>query len=77
MVKILLEHGKVGLRGCISKKGNKFTAYFYYEKDPKDKKGRYRWRLEFLDDRPGPAETGPGSEENAPPAGTSTDQTSL
>ena len=55
MVKILLEHGKVGLRGCVSKKGNKFTAYFYYEKDPKDKKGRYRWRLEFLDDRPKPS----------------------
>ena len=33
MVKILLEHGKVGFRGCVSRKGNKFSAYFYYEKD--------------------------------------------
>ena len=33
MVKILLEHGKVGFRGCVSKRGNKFSAYFYYEKD--------------------------------------------
>lgn len=47
MVKILLEHGKVGFRGCISKKGNKFSAYFFYEKD--EKTGRYRWRLEFID----------------------------
>ena len=47
MVKILLEHGKVGFRGCVSKKGNKFSAYFFYEKD--EKTGRYRWRLEFID----------------------------
>lgn len=47
MVKILLEHGKVGFRGCVSKKGNKFSAYFFYEKDKKT--GRYRWRLEFID----------------------------
>jgi len=49
MVKILLEHGKVGFHGCVSKKGNKFSAYFYYEKDPKT--GKYRWRLEFIDPR--------------------------
>lgn len=47
MVKILLEHGKVGFRGCISKKGNKFAAYFFYEKD--EKTGKYKWRLEFID----------------------------
>ena len=47
MVKILLEHGKVGFRGCVSKKGNKFSAYFFYEKD--EETGRYRWRLEFID----------------------------
>lgn len=47
MVKILLEHGKVGFRGCVSKKGNKFSAYFFYEKDPET--GKYKWRLEFLD----------------------------
>lgn len=47
MVKILLEHGKVGFRGCVSKRGNKFSAYFYYEKD--EKTGRYNWRLEFID----------------------------
>lgn len=46
MVKILLEHGKVGFRNCVSKKGNKFDAYFYYEKN-KDT-GRYEWRLEFI-----------------------------
>lgn len=47
MVKILLEHGKVGFRGCVSKKGNKFSAYFFYEKDKNT--GKYRWRLEFID----------------------------
>lgn len=46
MVKILLEHGKVGFHGCVSKKGNKFSAYFFYEKDPQT--GKYKWRLEFL-----------------------------
>ena len=50
MVKILLEHGKVGFRGCVSKRGNKFSAYFYYEKD--EKTGRYNWRLEFIDTNP-------------------------
>ena len=49
MVKILLEHGKVGFHGCISKKGNKFSAYFYYEKNKET--GRYQWRLEFIDSR--------------------------
>lgn len=49
MVKILLEHGKVGFHGCVSKKGNKFSAYFYYEKNPET--GRYQWRLEFIDPR--------------------------
>ncbi|MCI6857964.1 MAG: DNA topoisomerase, partial [Eubacterium sp.] len=47
MVKILLEHGKVGFHGCVSKRGNKFSAYFYYEKD--EKSGKYQWRLEFID----------------------------
>lgn len=50
MVKILLEHGKVGFRGCVSKRGNKFSAYFYYEKDEKTK--RYNWKLEFIDTNP-------------------------
>ena len=67
MVKILLEHGKVGLRGCVSKKGNKFTAYFYYEKDPKDEKGRYHWRLEFLDDRPRTGGQSPDQAGKQPP----------
>lgn len=48
MVKILLEHGKVGFRGCVSKKGNKFAAYFFYEKE--EKTGRYHWRLEFIEE---------------------------
>ena len=47
MVKILLEHGKVGFHGCVSKKGNKFSAYFYYVKNPET--GKYQWRLEFID----------------------------
>lgn len=46
MVKLLLANGRVGFRGCISKKGNKFDAYFYYEKNQET--GRYGWRLEFL-----------------------------
>ena len=50
MVKILLEHGKVGFRGCVSKRGNKFSAYFYYERDEKTK--RYNWKLEFIDTNP-------------------------
>ena len=50
MVKILLEHGKVGFRGCVSQRGNKFSAYFHYEKD--EKTGRYNWRLEFIDTNP-------------------------
>ncbi len=49
MVKILLEHGKVGFHGCLSKKGNKFSAYFYYEKNQET--GRYNWRLEFIDNK--------------------------
>lgn len=56
MVKILLEHGKVGFHGCRSKRGNIFSAYFYYEKD--EKTGRYRWRLEFLPNPRHPAAAG-------------------
>lgn len=63
MVKILLEHGKVGFHGCLSKKGNKFSAYFYYEKQ-KDA-GRYQWRLEFIDPQSvGRTSGAPGQEEN-------------
>lgn len=47
MVKILLEGGRVGFHGCVSKNGNKFSAYFYYKKD--EKTGRYNWSMEFLD----------------------------
>ena len=49
MVKILLESGRVGFRGCQSKKGNKFAAYFFYEKD--EKTSRYNWRMEFIDQK--------------------------
>lgn len=49
MVKILLENGKVGFHGCVSKNGNKFSAYFRYEKDPET--GRYNWNMEFIDTR--------------------------
>ncbi len=46
MVKILLEGGRVGFHGCVSKNGNKFSAYFYYKKD--EKTGRYNWSMEFI-----------------------------
>jgi len=49
MVKILLEGGRVGFHGCVSKSGNKFSAYFYYKKD--EKTGRYNWSMEFIDTR--------------------------
>lgn len=49
MVKILLEGGRVGFHGCVSKSGNKFSAYFYYKKD--EKTGRYHWSMEFIDTR--------------------------
>ncbi len=60
MVKILLEHGKVGFHGCVSKKGNRFSAYFYYEKNPET--GKYQWRLEFIDPRTAAAK---GKTQNA------------
>lgn len=47
MVRILLEGGRVGFHGCVSKSGNKFSAYFYYKKD--EKTGRYNWSMEFID----------------------------
>lgn len=47
MVKLLLENGKVGFRGIVSKKGNKFSAYFRYVKN--EEKGNYSWQMEFLD----------------------------
>lgn len=47
MVRILLEGGRVGFHGCVSKNGNKFSAYFYYKKD--EKTGRYNWSMEFID----------------------------
>ncbi len=47
MVRILLESGKVGFHGCVSKGGNKFSAYFRYVKDTET--GRYNWNMEFID----------------------------
>jgi DNA topoisomerase-3 len=47
MVRILLENGKVGFHGCVSKKNNKFSAYFRYQKD--EESGRYKWNVEFID----------------------------
>ncbi|MCE5285312.1 MAG: type IA DNA topoisomerase [Pelosinus sp.] len=47
MIKLLLKNGRVGFRGLISKKGNKFAAYFYYKKD--ENTGRYNWSMEFID----------------------------
>ena len=46
MVQLLLKNGKVGFRGLVSKKGNKFSAYLRYEKD--EKRGGYSWKLEFI-----------------------------
>ncbi|MEE1037577.1 MAG: DNA topoisomerase [Eubacterium sp.] len=46
MVELLLKNGKVGFHGLVSKKGNKFSAYFIYEKD--EKTGNWQWRLEFI-----------------------------
>ena len=47
MVELLLKNGRVGFRGLISKKGNKFSAYLRYVKD--EEKGFYSWKLEFID----------------------------
>ncbi len=46
MVKLLLENGKVGFHALVSKKGNKFSAYFKYEKDIE--LGHYKWKMEYL-----------------------------
>ncbi|MEG0292443.1 MAG: DNA topoisomerase [Anaerovoracaceae bacterium] len=46
MVKLLLQNGKVGFHGLKSKKGNKFSAYFRYEKDIE--KDTYSWKMEFI-----------------------------
>lgn len=48
VVRILLEKGRVGFRGLLSKKGNKFSAYFKYIKDTE--KGNYSWSMEFIDE---------------------------
>lgn len=47
MVELLLKNGKVGFRGLVSKKGNKFSAYLHYVKD--EGKDFYSWKLEFID----------------------------
>ncbi len=47
MVELLLRNGKVGFRGLVSRKGNKFSAYLRYIKD--EEKGSYSWKLEFID----------------------------
>lgn len=47
MVELLLKNGRVGFRGLISKKGNRFSAYLHYVKD--EDRGNYSWKLEFID----------------------------
>ncbi len=47
MVELLLKNGRVGFRGLVSKKGNKFSAYLHYVKD--EERGTYSWKLEFID----------------------------
>lgn len=49
MVELLLKNGKVGFRGLVSKKGNKFSAYLRYVKD--EEKGYYSWKIDFIDER--------------------------
>ena len=46
MVSLLLKNGKVGFRNLKSKKGNTFSAYFRYEKNPET--GFYNWKIEFI-----------------------------
>lgn len=46
MVKTLLKNGKVLVKGLVSKKGNKFDAILFYEKNSDT--GYYNWRMEFL-----------------------------
>lgn len=48
MVELLLKNGRVGFRGLISKKGNKFSAYLRYEWNPD--KNCYSWKIEFIDE---------------------------
>lgn len=47
MVELLLKNGRVGFRGLISKKGNRFSAYLHYVKD--EDRDNYSWKLEFID----------------------------
>ena len=47
MVELLLKNGRVGFRGLVSRKGNKFSAYLHYIKD--EERGTYSWKLEFID----------------------------
>ncbi len=47
MVELLLKNGRVGFRGLVSKKGNKFSAYLHYIKD--EDRGTYSWKFEFID----------------------------
>ena len=47
MVELLLKNGKVGFRGLVSKKGNKFSAYLRYVRD--EERNTYSWKLEFID----------------------------
>ena len=47
MVELLLKNGRVGFRGLVSKKGNKFSAYLHYVKD--EDRNTYSWKLEFID----------------------------
>ncbi len=47
MVELLLKNGRVGFRGLVSKKGNKFSAYLHYVKD--EDRNKYSWKLEFID----------------------------
>ena len=47
MVELLLKNGRVGFRGLVSRKGNKFSAYLHYVKE--EGKEYYSWKLEFID----------------------------
>lgn len=45
MVELLLKNGRVGFRGLVSRKGNRFDAYLHYVKEDN---GYYSWKLEFI-----------------------------
>lgn len=46
MIDSLCKYGKVGLKDCLAKSGNKFSAYFSYVKS--NESNRYEWKMDFI-----------------------------